>query len=30
MLQTHIDTFHSENTAPYVTMKELEKIDLCP
>ena len=30
MLQTHGDIFHSENTAPYVSMKNLPKIDFHP
>ena len=30
MLQTHVDVFHSENTAPYVNMKKLQKVDLRP
>ena len=29
MLQTHADIFNSANTAPYVSMKKLQKMDLC-
>lgn len=30
MLQTHVDTFHFANTAPYVSMKKFHKMDLRP
>ena len=30
MLQTHVNIFHSKNTVLYVSMKKLQKTDLCP
>ena len=30
MLQTHVYFFHSKNTKPFVSMKKLQKTDLCP
>ena len=30
MLQTHVDIFYSKNTAPYVSMKKLQKTHLLP
>ena len=30
MLQTHVDIFPSENTAPFVGMKNLQKMGICP
>ena len=30
MLQTHVDIFLSKSTAPYVSMKKLQKMDLHP
>ena len=28
--QDHVDVLHSENGKPYVSMKKLQKMDLCP
>ena len=30
MLQTHVDIFHSENMASYVSMKKWQKMHFCP
>ena len=30
MIQTHVNIFHSKNVARYVSMKNFQKMDLCP
>ena len=30
MLETHIDSFPPKNATPYVSMKKMQKTDLCP
>ena len=30
MLQTHVDTFHSKTSMPFLRIKQLQKMDLRP